>query len=195
VSQLPTESLLTPEARQRLVAALTAHAKGLGVDAVERHDAKRLGGGGYYDRGAKRIGAHRLDTDDGVHSLAHEVGHADFDQGLLGSIVQSPIARAGSVMGLGIGAIVALVAEGSMARRVALASGAAAAVQLPMLTSEAMASIRGHELLKAHGAPQEFLDAYKKDLWGSFQTYLPDPMFHIGGAAVAGALSHAYAPG
>lgn len=195
MTRLPEESLLTPEARQRFVAALTAHAKGLGVTATERHDAKRLGGGGYYNRDTKQIGAHRLDTDDGVHSLAHEVGHADFDQSTLGYLVQSPVARGMSAAGFPIGSLVAMVAEGSMARRVALAAGAAAAMQLPLLTGEAAASVRGHNMLKEHGASQEHLDSYKKNLWDSFKTYLEGPAVHVGGAALAGAASHALAPG
>ncbi len=192
--QLPEESLLTPEARQRLVAALVAHAKGVGVEAVEHPNAARHGGG-YYHRGDSQVGVHSLDTDDGLRSLAHEVGHADFDQGAVGRFVQDPVVRWASSAGFGIGALVALVAEGSMARRMALAAGAAAAVQFPLLTGEAVASIKGHNLLKTHGAPQDFLDSYGKEMRGSFQTYLSSPLAHIGGAALAGAASHALAPG
>lgn len=185
---------ITAADRQRIYDALVARAATHGVKVEAKSDAKRHGGG-YYSRGDKKIGvtAESEHTDTGLSTLAHEVGHADFDQSMLGALVQDPYARAAASLAPGIGGLIAIVAEGSLARRMALSMGAAAALQVPLLTGEAVASVKGHQMLEEHGATQEQLDLHKRQMLEAFGTYASHSAKGVGLAGAFAGLAH-FAP-
>ena len=179
-ARLPKESLTDPEARARLTAALLAHAKEQGV-AVRQY-SRPIPGRGYYDSNRKTVSVGEGGTDYEPSLLAHELGHAEFDQSAVGALVQHPLSRAAAKAATPIGFLIGAVAQGSLARRMALSGGVAAAMQLPLLTAEAVASIKGYRLLKENEAPQEILDLHRQDSLRGFGTYLP-----LGARALAGA--------
>lgn len=182
LARLPKESLMDPEARARLTAALLSRAKD--QDVTVRQYGRTIPGRAYYDSTKRSIGVGESGTDYEPSLLAHELGHAEFDQGTLGALIQHPISRAAATAATPIGFLIGAVAEGSLARRMALSGGVAAAMQLPLLTGEAVASIKGHRFLKEEGAPQEILDLHKKEMLRGFGTYLAPGARALTGAAL-----------
>lgn len=170
---MPRESVLTPEARQRLLEALLAHAESQGARVRERGSSRRHGGG-YMDHTTKEIGMTPGygQTDQGLSTLAHEIGHAEISNSTLGALIQNPVTSTAARAAPLIGALIGLTAEGNFARRLALSTGTVAALNAPMLLSEAGASIKGHRMLKEHGAPQEMLDLHRDKMLPAFGSYL-----------------------
>lgn len=197
MSLFPKLAVADDGARKRLVDALLhrAKGKGIGVDLSEGAAAES-GGGGLYRPETKtvEVSASRMKGEDAVPVLSHELGHAEFDQSMLGRLVQSPLARAASGVSVSIGMMIALSAEGSLARRLAMSTGVVAAGQIPLLTGEGMAWYKGHEMMKEHGATPEQL-AHMRDRavhYGS--TYLHPAAMGLGGSMLLSAISHATNP-
>lgn len=105
--------------------------------------------------------------------MAHEMGHALNHRSLLGKAVQNPFAAAGyytaPIMGIGYG----LLPEEDMSTPAAMA--ATTATTIPLLASEAAASIRADHLMKEHGATAKQLSKGRKNLAKAFGTYLVLP--------------------
>ena len=186
---LPKESLLTPDARARLLSALLARAERSGV-RVERH-SQGVPGGGWYSPSKKLITLGNQESDDEIPSLAHELGHVEFNQGAVGRAIQSPVARGAAGDAWLIGGLVGAIAAGNLARRMALSGGVAAALQLPLLTGEAVASAKGHAMLREYGAPQELLDLHKRQMLKGFSTYLRPGTVGLAGAVAGSAFGAA----
>ncbi len=189
-AHLPVEALLTPEARVRLLHALLAHAEEHGI-TVERHQSADRHGGGFYSReGAKVVVSPRdTDTDRGLSVLSHELGHAKFDKSMLGHFVQDPWVRGAAHMAPMIGAVIAAVAEGSFRRRLALSAGTVAALQIPLLSGEAVADIKGYNMLKEHGASPELLALHRKEMRHGLASYLRPGAHGLGASALFSAAS------
>ena len=132
-------------------------------------------GGGYFSSNPsdKHIGIH--DTDPNVHVLAHEIGHAQFDDSLLGSIAQSRIARGigyiAPFIGLAAGPLMGSKGTERALKSLVLALGLAA----PTLLSEGVADYKGYKLLQQAGASDEELAQYIKKLVVPQSTYLVRP--------------------
>lgn len=193
-ADLPVEALLTPEARGRLLAALLAHAKQQGV-AVERHAKADQHGGGFYSRRDAKVTVSAKDehTDRGLSVLAHELGHADFDKSMLGYIAQDPVVRSAAFAAPAIGMLIAAAAEGSLLRRLALSAGTVTALQVPLLTGEAMADIKGHHLLKEHGASPELLALHRGEALHGVSSYLRPGVHGVGASLLFSAMAHGIA--
>ena len=179
---LPKESLLSPDARARLLSALLSRAKRNDVQVQQNEGS--VPGHGWYSPSEKLITLGNKGSDDEIPSLAHELGHVELNQGVVGRVIQSPLARGAAGDAWMIGGMIGAVAEGSLARRIALSGGVAAAMQLPLLTGEAVASIKGHKMLAEYGAPRELLDLHRKLMLKGFGTYL-----RPGAVGMAGALT------
>lgn len=184
------EVLQDDGARKRLMDALVARGREGGAK-VEFTD-KTVGG--FYDRkgdeGKPMVGVakHLEHTDEGLSTLAHELGHAEFDKSLLGRVVQDSEARGVAGMAPLIGAIIALVAEGNVARRAALGSLGAMASQVPLLTGEGVAWAKGHKMMKEQGASPEQLKRLRQRAVSDGSTYLAPGANGVGAALLTAAL-------
>lgn len=148
------------------------------VDVNE--DASEFGGG-YYDNDTKSIALSKKDHE----SLAHELGHAELDQGLLGKAIQHPINRT-----LFPWTPVAGAVGGTL-----LAKGKKWGLLLPLLTaaptllSEWLATRKGAKRLEDIGATPAEVELYRKNLSNAFSTYhvvVPQALLAGGAGYVAG---------
>lgn len=195
MSLLPKLAVADDGSRKRLVDALLHRAEGHGTK-VEYTDEADAHGGGAYDRDSKsvKLSPRMRDNEEGLPTLAHELGHAEFDKGTLGRLVQSPLARAAAGMSVSIGAMIALTAEGNLSRRLAMSTGAVAAGQIPLLTGEAVAWYKGHQMMKDHGASPEQLAHLRSQALRLGSTYLQPAAVGLGGSMLLSAISHAANP-
>lgn len=193
-TDLPVEALLTPEARARLLEALLSRAKEHGI-TVERHQRADPHGGGLYSRPESKVVVSPKDeaTDRGLSVLAHELGHAEFDKSMLGHAVQDPLVRGAAFVAPSIGALIAAAAEGSFARRLALSMGTVAALQVPLLTGEVVADIKGHQMLKEHGATPELLSLHRGESWRGVGSYLRPGVHGLGTSLLFSSMAHGIA--
>ena len=123
-------------------------------------------------------------------TLAHEMGHAQFDESLIGRTVQNPYVRGLSsrlapIAGAGVG-----YATGAATRSPLAGAAAGAAVSgighLPTLLSEGMASMRAVDNLRAAGASDAQVAAAKRDMGKWLLTYMKDPALHMAAGVIAG---------
>lgn len=194
-TELPVEALLTPEARARLLAALLETAKSHGV-SVERDLSAKRHGGGFYSRQNKKItvSPDEEHTDRGLSVLAHEIGHAEFDKSMIGHFVQDPIVRSAAFAAPAIGMLIASVAEGSFLKRLAWSAGTSSALQVPLLSGEVMADVKGHRMLKEHGASPEMLKLHRGESFKGVRSYLAPGLHGLGSSLIFSAASSAIAP-
>jgi hypothetical protein len=179
------------DADKRLTEALHAHAQQAGVPVTYAEGV--LGGGTYErDRSGRRI---TLDqslqgTSSGNAVLAHELGHAEFDKSVLGRIAHNPELRGAASLAPLIGMVIAMVADGNVARKAALSVAGVAASQVPLLTGEGVAWAKGHRTMKERGATPEQMQDYRRNaaLYGS--SYLGHGILGVGTALGTSALSH-----
>lgn len=195
MSLVPKASVADDGSRKRLVDALLHRAKTKNIN-VEVTDEARDFGGGAYDRDSRsvKIAPKVQEGSEGPSTLAHELGHAEFDRTALGRAVQHPTARMMSVNSIPIGVIISILAEGSLARRVALSTGFVAASQVPLLTGEGVAWYKGHQMLKEHGASPEELAHLRSEAVRLGSTYLRPAAAGMGGTLMTSALSHLVNP-
>lgn len=174
--------------------ALKEHAKNRGLQIQEVPSGGHIVGR-YYPKGTSREGTVEL-GDNLEHNkygpgvLAHELGHHDLDQTTLGRLSQGALARVGlPVVGLSMGALIAMTAEHNQNLRAAVAAGAVLLAHTPMLANEILASIKGHRILKDTGAtPEELKDARTIMLLGG-SSYLARS---LGSAALAATLAKSH---
>jgi hypothetical protein len=139
--------------------------------------ANETGGGyyGHYQGDAKNMHIGISDTDPNIHILAHEIGHAQFDESTLGYLAQSQIARGihtiAPVIGLVAGPLRGSKGTARALKSLVLALGLAA----PTLLSEGVADYKGYKVLQQAGASDEELAQYIKTLMKPQSTYLMAP--------------------
>lgn len=187
---LPGASLSTPESRARLLEALLGHAKEHGVTVANGTRADEYGGGLYSreDR-TVHISDHLRDSDQGLSTLAHELGHAEFDQTVLGRGMQSPLARGAAKAAPVIGVLIALAAGGSFQRRLAFSAGATALLQAPLLGSEITADVKGHRMLKEMGATPQQLALHRSEARRGVSTYTTPGLQGLGASLLTSGLA------
>lgn len=144
-----------------------------------------------YDRAGKRVvmAPRHLHGED-LSVLAHEIGHAEFDKTRLGFLAQSTLPRAAAGISITIGALIAVMAEGGLARRLALSAGTVAAAQVPLLLGEAEAWRRGHEMMREHGATEDQLAQLRHNAMHMGGSYLRPGIVGLAGATALSALAH-----
>ena len=126
-------------------------------------------GGGYFDQVKKEIGLSEKKYD----ILAHELGHAQIDEHILGRLIQSQTARHISSMipsalaGIGAGFL--------MAKGKSWGILLPAALSAPTLISEFLASHKGGKKLEESGATEEQKEHYKQNMGEGFSSYLVAP--------------------
>lgn len=135
-------------------------------------------GGGYYGHYAgdnKNMHIGISDTDPNIHILAHEIGHAQFDDSLLGSIAQNRIARGihtiAPFIAMAAGPLLGSKGTARALKSLVLALGLAA----PTLLSEGVADYKGYKVLQQAGASEEELAQYIRTLTKPQATYLISP--------------------
>lgn len=172
-----------------LLKALERHAKEIGVDLhTDPHVGARVGvyGKNRDNQPAVRVDPMAYASAWGPGIVAHELGHAEFDKSSLGKIIQSTAARNASVVGLSIGAIIAMTSESNRAAKAAMGATAALLGSAPKLIGEATASAKGHRMLKDNGATPEQLRHARAAMAVGGGTYLAAALF---GAALPVALA------
>jgi hypothetical protein len=137
-----------------------------------------IGGGGYFDWGKEEIGMSRKDYE----VLAHELGHVQIHENVLGRLIQNLPARISHATS-GLSGIPAsmLMAKGSNWGILLPAALAA-----PTLLSEAIASVKGDSLLQEAKATKEQQGQYRKRMLRAYGTYLSLPIL---GTVLAGGLA------
>jgi hypothetical protein len=176
-------------ARQRMTDALLSRAREKGTK-VEYNEGTV---GAHFDRagdeGKPLVSlSKRLEgTDEGLSTLAHELGHAEFDKTTLGRVVQDGNVRAMSGFGPLIGMVIALIAEGNVARKATLSSLGVAASQAPLLAGEGVAWMKGHQMLKEHGATPDQLKHLRHEALRLGSTYLTPGAYGLGTALLTSA--------
>lgn len=115
--------------------------------------------------------------------LAHELGHAELDREIVGSILQSTGMRAASRLGLGVGILAGAGGEPTIGATIGAAS------LLPVLAYEGMASSRGIARLREAGATEAEVSAAKTKLLNAWGTYASLPVAAIGDVLTAYMLS------
>lgn len=126
-------------------------------------------GGGYFDQVNKEIGI----SEKSYEALAHEVGHAHVDQHVLGRLIQSRAARLAS--GVVPSALAGVGAGLLMAKGKKWGLLLPAALSVPTLLSEILASHKGGKILEEHGATEEQQDRYRKKMREGMMSYLLAP--------------------
>lgn len=122
-----------------------------------------------------------LDKQD-ANALAHEIGHAKMDEGFLGALSQSPIAR--MLNELAPIASLAASAASKTPKQQALSILLPMAATLPTLANEAAASVIGYNVLKEMDADKKELEKYRNDNAKAWMTYASQPLV----TAMAGAM-------
>lgn len=148
--------------------------------------AKQVGGGAFLNRDHGDIKAPSIVVDPDApdqNILAHEIGHAQFQDSALGKFTQHPVAR-----GAQLAAPLASYAAGRYlpsSKLKALGIGAASlGLSAPTLISEGAADYKGYQYLKGLGASEEELEAYVKKLMLLQSTYAMLPLASAGLGAV-----------
>lgn len=170
LQKIAAEQIPLAQAEKKIFNALMQNAP---VKVRITEDAAQYGGG-YFDQVKKEVGL----SDKDYRVLAHELGHAEIDKNLLGRIIQSrtmrlvsgPLGNALSAIGAGF-----LMAKGKK-WGVLLPT----AVALPTLLSEGVASYKGSNLLKEHGATDEQRRDYRNLALKMFGTYAAAPAISTG---------------
>ena len=143
---------------------------------VKKDRMADLHGGAYFDQQAKEIGLARNDYE----SLAHEIGHAELDQKIVGRILQHPKARAlfnmTPLAGAAAGVLMAKGHKAGMLLPIATAA--------PTIASEIWATHKGGKKLKEQGATPEEVKRYKKGLRQSLVSYFGPPAEAVGAGAL-----------
>ena len=155
---------------------------------VQPHgDAPKHGGGGFVAKDYKDIKGPSIITDPdkpNANLLAHEIGHAQFQESPFGAAMQHPGARA-----LRYAAPPAALAAGRFlpgGKAKALGVGAALGLTAPTLIGEGAASYKGYQHLKDLGSSDEELSQYLKDIALPQAGYFASPLL-AAGAGLAGA--------
>ena len=184
--ELPEELTVRIEPRNKKLMQLWGG--GVYGDAKEIAQAlkrKDLGGG-------KMVMLMRADD---PSTLAHELGHAQFDKGLVGRVLQNPHVRGiGSALGASMGPLAGLVVGSATGSR--LAGAAAGAItpfigRAPVLIGEAVASKKAIDSLRRAGMNEKEIDAAKRDLGKALLTYMRSPVkAAVLGAMVGGVSGH-----
>lgn len=132
-------------------------------------------GGGYYSPNKEdpHIGM-RGDNPD-AHILAHEIGHAQFQNSLLGTIAQSSIARGIHKIAPFIGLAAGPLLGGTGAARALKSLVLALGLSAPTLLSEGIADYKGYKLLQEAGASDEELSKYLRSIIAPQAAYLLRP--------------------
>jgi len=140
-------------------------------------------GGGYFDSAKKVIGLDKKD----FSLLAHELGHAELDKGLLGRMLQNRIARL-AYMRSGIASIGAgiLMAKG---KKWGLLLPAIAVA--PTWASEALATSKGRKLLDELKAGKKQMQRFEDVTRRGIASYVAKPFMESFGGVVSYALSKA----
>jgi hypothetical protein len=156
--------------------------KGSPVKIKVTEEAKDYGGG-YFDPEKKLIAVDKKD----FSVLAHELGHADLDKGLLGRMLQSRLARL-AYMKSGIASIGAgiLMAKG---KKWGLLLPALAVA--PTLASEALATSKGRRLLDELKAGKRQLQKFENVTGKGMTSYVVKPIEQAFGGVLSYALSKA----
>lgn len=134
-----------------------------------------------YEPRAKQWVGVRKEEDPAI--LAHELGHAELDRELVGSVLQSKPVRIGAALGSITG--IAVARHGP----VAIGAAISAAALLPIPIYEGMASLRGLERLRRVGATDEELADARSKLLKAWGTYALLPAGAAVDAASLGMLS------
>lgn len=124
-------------------------------------------------------------------TLAHEMGHAQFDEGTIGKVMQNPYVRGSApALGLGAGMMLGSAAGMSAGALAGAAVGGAlgAAGHVPTLVGEGMASMKAVDNLRAAGASEQQVAHAKRQMGRWFLTYMKDPLKATVVGAGAGAL-------
>lgn len=116
------------------------------------------------------------------HALAHEIGHSRWARQLPGKVLQSVpgLLAAKPLVAGGIGIQQGLSDNENPATRAALYTGLA---QIPLLASEAAATIHGHKIMKSLGASAGEMSRYRRGTGGAYSTYVLQSLGNIGGSA------------
>jgi hypothetical protein len=126
-------------------------------------------GGGYFDQAKKEIGL----SEEKFESLAHEVGHAQIDEHLLGRLIQHQVVRGASsiipsaLAGIGAGIL--------MAKGKAWGLLLPAALSAPTILSEVLASHKGKTMVEAEGGNAEQVQRYRGKMREGLSTYALAP--------------------
>ncbi len=139
--------------------------------------------GGYYDRDPNRIGM----AEENPNTLAHEIGHAEFDKSMLGRITQSRAAHLGHMLGPIAASATGFIPTKTPTQK-ALALGLPLLATMPTMVSEGVASVKGHGKMKEHGATEEELSAYRRQLAKAYLTYAAYPASGLAGHLAYGAI-------
>jgi len=148
------------------------------VPIVPHKGAKGAGGGAYIPSVHPEEGIHEpsiiMDPDNpNANILAHEIGHAQFQESPIGKFMQHPISR-----GAQFAAPIAAYAAGRYLptnKLKALGVAASLGLTAPTLISEGVADYKGYQHLKGLKATDEELSEYVSDLVGPQATYLAMP--------------------
>lgn len=164
---LPDVEMARPDADNRALLQRIEGASSIPIVNAEGPAYMRLPGGSG-NKAQVQIPKH-LRKDLPAEIMAHELGHHSHGQSIPGKMTQRPLSRvaynSAPFVGLGLG----LLPEDEISTPQAMAG--AVAPTLPTLFNEASASIRGHGLLKRHGATPAQLAAGRKNLLKAFATY------------------------
>jgi Zn-dependent membrane protease YugP len=145
-----------------------ALSKGAPVKVRVTKDAEPHGGG-YFDPDKKEIALSKQNYE----TLAHELGHADLDKNLLGRLIQGRMSRIAGLSPLSMLGASLLMAKGHK-----WGVFLPAALAVPALASEAIASFKGNDLLKRVGASEDQRKEYGKKMVSAFSTYLVPPVMN-----------------
>lgn len=173
-----------------LLRLLTQHASSMGIEVEHHADADAYGGGGYLRKEHKvQVSPHEQGTARGSSLLAHELGHAEIDQSVPGRLLQNQYLRSAAAHAPTIGALIAVMAQGSFLRKLALSAGTAAALQVPVLSSEILADHKGRRLLEQHGAGVSTLATHEHESTRGVNSYLAHGMTRLGTSLLFSAAS------
>jgi len=184
------EVLQDGDARKRVTEALLSHAKQQGTKVEYTYNTV----GGYFDPKGDQgkplvaVAKHLEGTDEGLSTLAHELGHAEFEKSPIGRVVRSGTLRSLAGAAPLIGVVIAHVAEGNAVRRALLSASAVAAMQVPLLADEGVAWMKGHRLMKEHGATPQQLKHLRSEALRLGSTYLQPGAMGMGTSLLISAL-------
>jgi hypothetical protein len=119
-----------------------------------------------------------------LNLLAHEIGHAQFNDNSLGEVLQHPGARLPGYLAPFVAAAAGRYLPSAKAKM--LGVSAATLMTAPTLIGEGVADYKGYQHLKQLGASDEELSQYVKDLLPSQASYLAMPALTMAGGALGG---------
>lgn len=129
-------------------------------------------GGGFYHPRDNFIGIH---SDTSVPVAAHELGHAQFQESLLGKLTQHPLTGLAHMASAPAGVLVGSLSTGTTKQRLLKTLLTTLGLSGPRLLSEGVASYKGYDNLKKLKASDEELKQYTRTLAPSQATYLVNP--------------------